>query len=281
MKFSQRLGINPQIKIIQSESIDEDLKNGLWNALTLFYWNSYEAPGRSISGRNDYISSSNMQNLITLLWLHFFKKPIDTIDVYWEYSLKNLRKYFFSANWWQTFEFIEFVANHGEKATKQKFITACNYCLNQENSAYRFVEGILVEITSREEIESIESAMAEAAPYGGVKTHLKRSLELLSDKQNPDFRNSIKESISAVESLAKQISGDPKATLGAVLKTLEKKSKMHPALKSAFSSLYGYTSDANGIRHALLEENSLSKTDARFMLVCCSAFINYVIETLN
>ncbi|RYG15549.1 MAG: hypothetical protein EOO07_15160 [Chitinophagaceae bacterium] len=278
MKFSQRLGINPQLKIIQIESIDEDLKNSLWNALTLFYWNSYKAPGRDPFSRIDSVRGSNMENLITLLWLHHFKKPIDTIDEYWEYSLQNLRKYYFAAKWWQVFEFIEFVATNGEKPVKPKFIEACNYYLSIENSAYRFIEGSLVEITSKDEIESIESAIALSAPYGGIKAHLKRSLELLSDKQNPDYRNSIKESISAVESLAKQISGNEKATLGEVLKSLERKAKLHPALKSAFSSLYGYTSDANGIRHALLEDTSLSKTDARFMLVCCSAFVNYVIE---
>ena len=140
----------------------------------------------------------------------------------------------------------------------------------------------MVEITSNEEIQSIECAIAEATPYGGVKEHLKRALEHHSDKQNPDYRNSIKESISAVESLAKQVSGNEKATLGAILKKLEKEEKMHPALKSAFSNLYGYTNDADGIRHALLnEEGSLTKTDAKFMLVCCSAFINYVIETIR
>ena len=31
MKFSQRLGITPVSKSIQIESIDEELKNGLWN----------------------------------------------------------------------------------------------------------------------------------------------------------------------------------------------------------------------------------------------------------
>lgn len=41
------------------------------------------------------------------------------------------------------------------------------------------------------------------------------------------------------------------ATLGNMLKTLEDKGVMiHGALKSAFNILYGYTSDANGIRHA-------------------------------
>ena len=99
----------------------------------------------------------------------------------------------------------------------------------------------------------------------------------MSDRANPNFRNSIKESISAVESLAKHVAGESAATLGAVLKSLERDQKLHPALKSAFSSLYGYTNDAQGIRHALMDDPNLNKADARFMLVCCSAFTNYVI----
>ena len=102
---------------------------------------------------------------------------------------------------------------------------------------------------------------------------------MLSEKEKPDYRNSIKESISAVESLCKKISENDKATLGAALTTLEKRGILHPALKSAFSSLYGYTNDANGIRHSLLQESNLTSADARFMLISCSAFINYVIAS--
>jgi hypothetical protein len=70
---------------------------------------------------------------------------------------------------------------------------------------------------------------------------------------------------------------DKNASLGAALKVLEKRGVMHPALKSAFSSLYGYTSGADGIRHALMEESNLTSADARFMLIGCSAFVHYVI----
>jgi hypothetical protein len=49
-------------------------------------------------------------------------------------------------------------------------------------------------------------------------------------------------------------------------------------LLKAFSSLYGYRNDADGIRHALLEESNLEKEDATFMLVVCSAFIGYLYE---
>jgi hypothetical protein len=53
--------------------------------------------------------------------------------------------------------------------------------------------------------------------------------------------------------------------------------ELHPALKESFNKLYGYTSDADGIRHAMLEESSLSSEDAKYMLVACSGFINYLI----
>jgi hypothetical protein len=40
--------------------------------------------------------------------------------------------------------------------------------------------------------------------------------------------------------------------------------------------MYGYTSDAEGIRHALMDEPTLESEDAKFMLVSCSAFVNYL-----
>jgi len=40
--------------------------------------------------------------------------------------------------------------------------------------------------------------------------------------------------------------------------------------------MYGYTSDEDGIRHAMLEEPDVGFEDAKFMLVACSAFINYL-----
>ena len=107
---------------------------------------------------------------------------------------------------------------------------------------------------------------------------MRNALDLLSNRKSPDYRNPIKESISAVEAICKIITGKQKATLGGALKEIEKKIKLHPALKNAFNSLYGYTNDAEGIRHALLDKSSLSFEDAKFMLVSCSAFTNYLIS---
>ena|SRR5450755_119130 len=281
MSFSKRQGLMPTAKLAQRESIDAELRNSLWSLLTICYWDTYEVPYSSDYGRSDYVARSNMQALITALWLHYYKRPIDTIDEYWGNCLNKLREYFFAAKWNEVYDLIEFVSDYGDEAVKEKFTDICNSYLERENSAYRFVGGMISEITSAEEIAEVDSALSNTAPFAGPRAHLVSALSHLSSRTNPDYRNSIKESISAVESLARKLSKDETGTLGNILKALEKSKKLHPALKSAFSSLYGYTSDADGIRHALLGESNLSKADARFMLICCSAFINYAIEAVN
>jgi hypothetical protein len=100
---------------------------------------------------------------------------------------------------------------------------------------------------------------------------------LFSDRKNHDYRNSIKEAISAVESFCKIVTNNDKAELGDALKEIESQVKLHAALKAAFTKLYGYTSNADGIRHALMDEPNVGFEDAKFMLVSCSAFINYLI----
>ena len=46
-----------------------------------------------------------------------------------------------------------------------------------------------------------------------------------------------------------------------------------------FRSLYGFVSDDGGIRHSLLESSSvINYSDAKYFLVSCSAFVNYINE---
>ena len=84
--------------------------------------------------------------------------------------------------------------------------------------------------------------------------------------------------ICAVEAMSRAIAGKPSATLGDALRKIEKSGaiKWHPSLGKAFEQLYGYTNDADGIRHALKDAGDLPVEDATFMLVACSAFVNYL-----
>jgi hypothetical protein len=57
------------------------------------------------------------------------------------------------------------------------------------------------------------------------------------------------------------------------LKQLEKAGKLHPALKNGFLNIYGYTSDADGIRHAMMDMPNLSAHDAKFFLLSCTSLL--------
>lgn len=278
MRFSERYGYKPVREIIQKESMDDNLRNGIWSLLTIYLWNQVDYSSYQSHGN---INTSNLKTLIIAYWLNFFKQPIDTIPIQFEKVLYKVRSSFFNCEWHEVYSFIEeTLENYPRELKKNKefFTKELNNCLEKENSAYRIINNEITPITSEQEIQSIEDALTNTNQYSGVQQHLNQALKLMSDRQNPDYRNSIKESISAVESICKIVTNNNKASLGQALKIIETKYGLHEALKKSLSQLYGYTSDADGIRHAMLEESNLNYIDAKFMLVACTNFINYLIE---
>ena len=265
--FSQRKGLKPLSDTIQTGSMNAELRNSLWNALDAALWstkkflfNQYGAPG--------------IERFSRALWFDFFKKPIDSRPDLPRKILAAIRDYFFECEWFETYDFIEFVVRHYE-SSMPGLAEVLNHFLERELSAYRFVSGQLTDITDVQEIEMLESALADSR-FAGVAIHLERSLELYANRENPDYRNSIKESISAVESMARIVAENPKATLSDALKALERRGTLHPALKEGFMKLYAYTSDEGGIRHAMLDEPNLTAADARYFLLSCTSFVNYL-----
>ena len=155
-------------------------------------------------------------------------------------------------------------------------VTDFNSLLERENSGYQIINGIVTEITSCAEIAEIEQDIS--SPLTGVKTPLETGLGLLTARKNPDYRNSIKESISAVKSMCPTVTGDSNATVGATLNVIQGKVGLHGTSKASLSNLYGYTSDEDGIRHSILEKPDITFNDAKFLPVSCSAFVNYITE---
>lgn len=279
MDFSQRMGLRPAIKVAQVESIDRDLQNSLWSVIVLNLFNVYHCSSTSYPNT---LRRSNFWPFAVKTYSDFYKAPVDTIPTQWPDLKKTIRTTFFDFKWHRLYSFLEFIVSLDHENTARGLTLEFNRILERENSAYRFISGKITPITSNDEIEEIEKAISAPDNYSGVRTHLQTSLGHLTDRENPDYRNSIKESISAVESLTKKLVGDDKATLGQALKILETKHNLHASLKSAFMTLYGYTSDAGGIRHALLDNTAApTKADARFMLICCSAFINFAIDSIE
>jgi len=277
-RFSERIGKKIIRTVVQKEDIDAPLKNQLWNGLVIYilieikdlsYWSE-------LNGDTDY--------LLKRLWIYHLKNKFDEIPERGYQMFFRIKEYFFSCEWFEIYDLIEFIINEYDQDSERydkeripKLISFYNRELETAVSAYRIINYTITEITSDEEIESIENALEINDRFKPVKIHLQTALNHYSDKKQPDYRNSIKESISAVESICSIITNEKSVTLGKALKKIEESYQLHPALMSAFSKLYGYTSDADGIRHKLLDEDKVSQEDAKFMLVSCSAFINYLI----
>lgn len=269
--FSQRQGLKSEKCELQIKDMDADLRSKLWNVFHIQYWNGVYG--------DDLSSAANSEVLTYLmrLWHDYFKRPLDTLPNSWRKTCAELRSHFFNCAWNEVYDFTEFSAKrHPDNHATDRFIAACNVVFEEELSGYRFVGRQIAPITSEDAIATIEQAQQPVSGLQPVTAHLRQALSLFSDRKQPDYRNSIKESISAVEAFCRLVALNPKATLGEALKALAPKVPLHPALSGAFDKLYGYTSDASGIRHSLLDESNLEQEDALFMLVSCSAFINYL-----
>lgn len=270
-KFSERVGAVPARDFVQISSMNSDLYNSLWNIVhTLF----------------DSGEFTSWRKLARNTAMFFFKVPVDEVSEYEVPCMDWVKAQFFNLEWFRVYDFIEHIHVHMDSLldytdfSKNDLEEMFNFVLEDELSGYRFLNGQLAPISSEEEIKEVNNAIEQTSDSRllGAKKHLETAIELLSTKPQPDYRNSIKESISAVESVAKVLSGVEKGGLAGALGVLESNTHIHGALKSAFLKLYGYTSDEDGVRHAILGESDVGFDEAKFMLVSCSAFVNFLIS---
>jgi hypothetical protein len=152
-------------------------------------------------------------------------------------------------------------------------ITELNQILERENSGFRLNDDCqLVPVTDQQELDEVTEALYSKVDM--VAFHMNKAVACFADREKPDYDNSIKESVSALEALAQKITGKSgkNATLGKLIKELN----LHPCLIQVVDKLYGYTSDG-GIRHAKKEgDPDVDFDTAKFVIVTSSALINFI-----
>lgn len=267
-RFSQRIGAAEAPSIVQLESVSETLRNSIWNYIVSLF----------------NFGDSGWWRIAETSAQFFFKVPTDELPRYNHRRHEWIKKRFYEMAWYEVYDYIEFIVEwYKDSAPQRKFTneqlrSVFNHIFEEELAGYRFIGEELAPISSPAEVASIESALSTTSATGlaGAHIHIASALRLLAKRPDPDYRNSIKESISAVEALAKQLGAAESQGLAGALTELGKKVPLHGALRSGLLSLYGYTSDEGGIRHAMLEEPSLGYEEAKYMAVACSAFVNFL-----
>lgn len=156
----------------------------------------------------------------------------------------------------------------------------CNELLIAHKSSWRFVGDELFPATSEEEIQALGQARAdvEDPKLKECRTHYRSALQCF---RSGDYPNTGKEAASALEALARMVTGKPEATLGKLTEQLASLAGLHHTHGKMISTLYGLTSDG-GYRHGLKPgQDPAGEAEARFILVSVSAYINLLTVALR
>lgn len=269
-RFSERYGHSPVKDRFQIESVDDGLKSRLWNVIQKYYLDKILKDMGHIKYQRD-------KDFFDQIYDEFFKSH-ERISTFLSSLNDDIKKRYLHFEWFSIYDFIEYLPSiFYNDSYNEEFRHTVNRVLESEMSGYRFVDRYIAPIIDEKQIEEIEKAISNK--FEGVSRHLANALEHLSDRENPDYITSIKESISAVEALCQILVGN-KQDLGSCLKKLDL--DINKQFRNGMSTLYDWTCQEDGIRHAhTKEEIKSSFEEANYMLVTCSAFINYVVAKNN
>ena len=280
LTFSQRHGYESIPEQMRLEELSDDLRREIWNeARRLFFLMRKSSPlgtyyfedkaariiERIIGGLENISEDSvntDYDNVLKLFKLRIFNYPFNEVLDLVELIIRESPK-------------LEIEENRFGTEIRRSFEKyAAAYWLDMSSFPHRFLPR-----STKMQGDATRSALAAIHDEGmkGAETHLRQAADHISARQ---FADSITDSIHAVESVTRML--DPKAkTLGEALNSLERSGLLkHPALKEAFSKLYGYTSDEQGIRHALLDKGSpdVDLDEAMFMFGACASFAAYLVN---
>jgi hypothetical protein len=142
------------------------------------------------------------------------------------------------------------------------------WALNEKSELVRAHPKVLAD-----SLAATDSALSKS--FENARIHYQKAAQYLH-RHPIDEANSIKEIISAVESVARVI--EPKAsTLGDALKRFRKDPRFNPALLEPLEKLYAYANATALVRHGHAGGNKPSVADAELALLMGVAYIRHLI----
>lgn len=286
LTFSQREGKAPLPEPMRLEHVPQRFRQLVWQVIDgEIRESSYGYYGPNYNYGGDEVSFSIEQHFGSIVRSYKFD-VLDTLhDEIEEYgpieSANFFKELITGGNYHKVLTLIEFVLRH--QYCSKNLRKALIAVFDNAPVAY-FVKKVtgcftIMPRMSKESGEATQHAIQaiQNADMTGASTHLRQAAEHINAQQ---FADSIVDSIHAVESVARMIDPKAKRTLGPALDSLERAKLLHPAIKEAFSKLYGYTSDEQGIRHALLNKDSpdVDLDEAMFMFGACASFAAYLVN---
>lgn len=267
--FSQRNGLAPIPPQLELGEVSKELRR------LVSYYIDLEIRRGTKHGYVGSYFNREWTRISEDLHVEFFKKSVRSFDVTPEKARSYLGELVQKADIGRLFDLVEFLYRHPLCSEECK--ADLREAFVRSRAAYRIMDEMIVAVGTEQQGAAVEAAISDATQQGAVaaRRHL---VSAGKELRNGNWSGSVRESIHAVEAMALKL--DPSSTtLGPALGTLEKEGYLHGALKSAFSALYGYSSDEEGVRHALVlkDEANVDEADALFMLGACASFVSFLI----
>ncbi|MEZ6033120.1 MAG: hypothetical protein R3C17_08520 [Planctomycetaceae bacterium] len=155
------------------------------------------------------------------------------------------------------------------------FTAQVNELLAEFGIAWKLVDG-LFQARGEESFEAILKAATEALDGLGKATahaELAEAVLDISRRPDPDCSGAIQHAMAALECVARDVTSDPKATLGSLLK--QNKDLFPKPVDTAVDKLWGFASE-NG-RH-LAEGRDPSREEAMLVVGIAASLSNYLVH---
>ena len=176
--------------------------------------------------------------------------------------------------WFRVYDIIEAVcARLAASADAAKFAEEINAYFVEKGIGWKLVDGKVV-TRGPESFESVVTAATAALNDTGRPTaagHLHEALQDLSRRPKPDLSGAVYHAMGALEAVARDLAGDPKATLGQIIK--RQPDLLPKPLDTALSQLWGYAS--NEARH-VQEGREPNRKEAELLVGLAAALVTYL-----
>jgi len=268
--FSQRAGLAPIPPQLQMGEVSDELRR------LIEYYLCLEIDRESYAPYGSSVFDKKWLRVAKDIHVVLFKQSLDTFS-YSPFDNQNRYSSFVrKSSIGGLFDFVEFLVRHPGCSVELKRELASAFVAAR--AAYRvFDNKYIAAIGNEEQAAAFERAVrdAEVSHAAAARKQLVAAGVALRDS---DWVGCVRESIHAVEAVAVRLAPGTD-TLGAALRVIEQRGHLHGSLKAVFGSLYGYTSDEGGVRHALVfgDEAQVDEADALFMLGACASFVSYLL----
>jgi hypothetical protein len=156
----------------------------------------------------------------------------------------------------------------------------------EEGLAFEFSEGFVrrrgrkhtVDQTSRAEVVLGDQRLL------GARRHYEKALQFFRNPAKPDYENTVKEAVCAVEAAGRALFPEAKATtLGDLAKWLVSGDmiRMPKALAQTLTGVYGYRSGGEGVGHGGAAGGPATVEVAEYVLAMCASQIIYLVDLSN